>query len=1754
MQPTYQSQSSHSTLRLVPATTLVILLAFSDGASAAMTNHVNIIPSSNGPSHSVLHSTTVLQNRRSGGFAAFGAQKTNALNIARLSGQQNHQISVVTDIGPNHRGWTRMDEGVAPAAVNQSRASSNPGKAAATRNTGPQVIELATGMNYWDGNQWSPSDATFELTDDAFVANRVQHRTRLNADLNVIGAVTTTLQDGTTLRSTPIAIALYDPDDGRFAVISTLTNSTGILVESNQVLYPDAFSGGVCASVIYTLQKGSFEQDVVISGRLNPLDYSFPTNAQIQIVTEFYDAPQPEKLRRPIYIEEQETVRRRKVSPDLVDEVLGFSDLVFATGRAYTMPSEADKSGAQAVVAKEFRTIPSEDRTYLIETLNCLSIQKELNSLPECEGSGETAQRIRSGQARDGYAFIPKPASQVLGKTQPRRASPQFALVEKLKRTGVVVDYFVNLGSPLSSAYTFKSDTTYLVSGTVYCNGPVTLEAAVLKYKSGATIRLIYPITCKTASYQPAIFTGLDDESVGESVQGQDLDWTGTINPAGYANPAIWCYWYSLLNLSNVRFCYAQEAVRVEGVSINATISHAQLVDCIRGIVLVSTTSGFSGSGSSGTSISVNNSLFAFVQSTLIRTGNYNSSSPGYASFNHCTVDNAQVLANDIGNDPWLLVTFKNSVLANIGSLGNAYLGYSTYNGFYSSPLFGTLVSRWISTENPFQVSDGGAYYLKADSVFRGKGTTTGLPVTLLPALKTKSTQPPIDFPRFMKITGQLTLFPQIPRYTSGPPDLGYWYDVLDCTVAAMFVEGGTINVQPGTAVGFRQESASEPWWPWWESGIGMNLLKGATLISHGTPVQPNTFTDVQLVQEAAELPVWFSIVTDRLCLNPDAAIFPPDNPQNTPPVLDLRFSNLYVSSDWYQFLAGDYFTWSAAVDLKLQDCNIYGGWLYFGKEGVDVNPATSFIWKNNLFDRVTINVDPDYFEPPYNDPTLYVDLAFEAYNNLFRGGLLRLLPISATAGNWVFKDNLFDKIAFVQNTAQTMDHNYNGYWKRTPGELETGQTDRLSPNGTHDVVLAASPTYQFGPLGRYYLPTYSSGLYNAGSRTAAEAGLYHYTTQPNQIKEGDEGGNVNIGLHYVATVNYASATLKDSDSDGIPDYMENWHGDGDTGASRIHTDYETDWNNPTTDTDPNTSTPIADSLNTKYDNVDLSGSGLTGWVKKALGLQPFSPINPIALTQVSGNNQNVISFEVPINYAAVQNAGVIGLNVDGHNIAVGKVSQAPNGNTRFTWNSSYDTPGQHYLQVEIMSSAAAAEGGELMVADASNEAEIFAADTPPSQPNMGAIVPFYSANMIQLFRNNSMFNDNGASLNALAAEPNATYTIDVYDSSTMTPLAHAAGSATDGIINESWAGTNPDGSQFTGNTVQVVYDVPPANPTTVTLERLTSSAELGNHDGFEFAYFYTPQWSDLKWMFGAPNGNEGPLWQGMKLAVNTLLAPPMWAFGSPNYYVSGFNYYDFQGGNPHGNGSIWGYPGYLSSQTDINSMIADMQSTYGHVKNIYIDGHGSAGWMASSHVPPWLGIRVDLVAGAIGNGNFYNNGGLGAPGNPYRFVFLDGCETAKQDYWAKAFGILPLPSDAAGSSSGPGPQAFVGWVGTTTAWEGGVRYSILGLPGAYNIERSVCQAWSYSQTLADFYANWQSGNYTLAQCIEIGAKADQKDQVPLSMGEKRAFRCKSTQGPYPYQSFDFPSKVAFPTPIRVIGHSGLKRYLYDPNFDGIYP
>ncbi len=60
-----------------------------------------------------------------------------------------------------------------------------------------RVVEIASGMNYWDGQQWSPSEPSFEVTSNGFVAAKVYHRIQLANDISAPSPKTSELEPGT---------------------------------------------------------------------------------------------------------------------------------------------------------------------------------------------------------------------------------------------------------------------------------------------------------------------------------------------------------------------------------------------------------------------------------------------------------------------------------------------------------------------------------------------------------------------------------------------------------------------------------------------------------------------------------------------------------------------------------------------------------------------------------------------------------------------------------------------------------------------------------------------------------------------------------------------------------------------------------------------------------------------------------------------------------------------------------------------------------------------------------------------------------------------------------------------------------------------------------------------------------------------------------------------------------------------------------------------------------------------------------------------------------------------------------------------------------------------------------------------------------------------------------------------------------------------------------------------------------------------
>jgi hypothetical protein len=1228
--------------------------------------------------------------------------------------------------------------------------------------------------------------------------------------------------------------------------------------------------------------------------------------------------------------------------------------------------------------------------------------------------------------------------------------------------------------------YTFKSGVTYYLGSQINFYGNTTIEAgAVIKvdwyYNAGLVI--MGTLDCKGEPYFPAVITSVDDDSIGVNLGFSQQDPPLQPNITGVPYLELACCKSN--SISNLRIAYADYGVTTPTDLRRLNVWDCQFLQCNYAIVnLVA--------GDSTNTL--HNVLFAACSAAF------------GAATNAITIEAEQVTA-DVGDFCLASVTPSRMTLTNCIIWG-------------SSPSASSMASVHVEL-NPddtnFVSAGAGLYYLAANSPLHQSGSA-GISPRLQSELKNKTTFAPVAIAPFTQISGQITLAPQAQRYTNGAPDIGYFYDALDYTVADLILNGGTLTVLPGTAIGFRMELYTNGfpskfgfnlYWNY----IGLDVRENSSLISQGMPGKPNVFVDVQQVQEQFQWPVWAGIVPDYF----------PTYLSDQSPTLNFRFSKFYLNYVSYMsepalhfwsgmdLITGNEWSMDSAMNFTLQDSQIRGGQICFGTPD---NPDYGFgfldydtvlgsgavAWNNNLFDGVEINLDPTYFW--YNQIT-NCDLQVTAYNNLFKNSpWLIVYGIPATAGNWTFRDNLFDKVQFFQDPTLPLDFDHNGYWPLMGAEIVFGafgytnqlQATATSSGGT-EVFLNNKPPYQGGAFGNYYL-SQTTPLYQAGSRTATDAGLAQYTTFINQAKDA-ASQPVNIGLHYVAATN---SLALDSDGDGVPDYVEAEHG---TAINDAMTDG---------------STP--DALNVAYDNVDLSGNGLVGRLKKALGLNPLDPKNPLTLKQVGlDTNWGIVSFELPVNYNALTNIGSLHLNLNGFEAILEDFSPSTNGNTLLNWNTAYESPGLYYAQPEIILNGVGDDNAVIS--------------------GVGIIAPYYSSNVVRFFESDSMYDDSSAYLDAQLPVQNASYSISLFDPSTTpsTLISTITNSTSNGMIQEDWGVTNSDGSAFAGSEVDAEFDVTLQDGSgqaiahasllkqmakIVTPERIAANAR----DGFDFVYFYTPTNNLQAYQF-----NHGEIDAGMQSVVD-VLTQPSWPW---DVYYSYFDLFTWAGNTS-------GYAGYIQSRTSgfgsvLNNLYPDMAN--GTTKEFFGYGHGSKTGLACyapTNTVPSVYMASFEVGTVLGNHVVTTGKPKGLiPTDPYRFVFLDGCSTASSPDWRQAFGIMPFWATNQAARYHLGPQAFVGWAGE--------KSDMLGYEGSvYGNDVPV----AYTETLQYLYIEWMNGT-PLAQCI---ADASNTNVVacPLPVPEVKTFKVDGVT----YTN-------TWPSKIYIVGHSGLTINGLNSGFDNLY-
>jgi hypothetical protein len=991
---------------------------------------------------------------------------------------------------------------------------------------GQRVEEIATGLHYWNAQlqEWTPSDPSFVVSADgtAFEATKLLAPVRLSRNLDVVDAVTVTTPDNVTLRSSPIGIGLYDSASGRSLIVASITNVEGVLVDQQDVVFPNAFvGGGFAASVVYSVDSGAFMQDVVFTGftqHFDPTVWGFAASSTntlwLQIFTEFYAPPQPQMRTNLIYAETNRAIRASMASPDLVDYSLDFGNYVFGPGKAYTANTNVGPKGG-VIVAKDF--VSASGRTFLVESVPYSWLSVGLHGLgPVALNTSSHQQPLQAKKTMVAAASLPQ-----LRANKPEaggkiiRGGNVAAAVAKPR--GVVIDYVVTPTS-MSTPTVFSSDATYYVSGTVYATGPVVMEGATFKFPStSGSIEIENTLTMSTTNYRPVTFSAADDNTVGTTLS--TSIWSGyTGNPSGKhygGSPALLTMGNNVA-LNNVRFCYMNSAIEagmvaVSNINPSFSISHSELVDCVTGIYLV-------GMPSNSAGFTANNCLMANVQipfqiMAIAFSG---------VAYN-CTVDSCADLINNCvywssnGTNYTATgsFTFNNCILssvANNGPLNSLSLG-GAHNGFYSSPTFGSF--QTVVSSSPYQSVGAGNYYLSSTSPLLTNGTATISPA-LLSQLAAKTTQPPLILTN--AFTANTTLTPQAQRDTAGTAS-GFHYDPIDY-LAACSVSNATLLLTNGVALAYYDN-------------LGVWLQDGSQLVSQGTPNQRNYLVYYGLVQEQ---PVNLWGVTNAVAQSLPISPWPFGSSAN--PSIFLRLTTISTPQGETNLLNTADFgvTGQAISGLTLRDCEIYGAganWLMNESNNV---PAIGFT--NNVFHRVPIaisNSSPimSFNNLFYGTTNIITNITINLNGSTTTNAVTNTTTVSirhrgGTSPN-TNEDNVFDGVKVLLDGTV----GYNAYLH--------GATNTIFTNTDITNITFA---WVGGPLGAYYQANNSPLLTN-GSTYATNLGLYHYTVTTNNVVEGTN--IVSRGYHYVALGTNGLPLC--TSGDGVADYLADVNGNNSNGT-----------------------------------------------------------------------------------------------------------------------------------------------------------------------------------------------------------------------------------------------------------------------------------------------------------------------------------------------------------------------------------------------------------------------------------------------------------------------------------------------------------------------------------------------------------------------------------------------------------------------------
>jgi hypothetical protein len=157
----------------------------------------------------------------------------------------------------------------------------------------------------------------------------------------------------------------------------------------------------------------------------------------------------------------------------------------------------------------------------------------------------------------------------------------------------------------------------------------------------------------------------------------------------------------------------------------------------------------------------------------------------------------------------------------------------------------------------------------------------------------------------------------------------------------------------------------------------------------------------------------------------------------------------------------------------------------------------------------------------------------------------------------------------------------------------------------------------------------------------------------------------------------------------------------------------------------------------------------------------------------------DLATFELPISYDAITNIGTLRLLCDAdpdekpaNEAMVQEFDRATNGNCCLVWNTSYDPPGRHFLQAEVIIDRL--------------HSQLREKDFRQAISLKGPLFSFLSTNTRQFFLHGDIYTEHGAFFRVKLAQPIGSYSLEL-----STPSGEhihtIIGSTTNGIAEVNW-------------------------------------------------------------------------------------------------------------------------------------------------------------------------------------------------------------------------------------------------------------------------------------------------------------------------------------------------------------------------------